>query len=488
MKNKQRIHAPAAVALAAAALLSACAPIPKLPEAPPALTAAKLGLKNPASPSLAGQQAQPDLRADWWFVFRDRQLNVLMGQALRESPSLATARARIARANASAEAAGAASKPVVGAGMDLTYQRFTEHGLYPPPIAGDQRATIDLRAVNVTYEWDFFGRHQAELAAAIGQEKAALADAAAARLMLSTQLTRSYLALARVLDQRQLLGEQLAERERALALVRERVAAGLDNEQELRGAEQPVPELRRQRLVLDEQAALLRHQLAALSVQPLEAIERLRPRLPDPLTLQGEQDGPGLDLLGRRPDVVAARWRAEAATQQVSATRALFYPNISLNGFVGLSSIGLDNLGKGGSLVWGLGPSLRLPLFDTGRLSAQLHGSAAELNGAVASYNATLLDAVRDARDQLVGVQSAARQQQEQQALLSNARSSADLARQRFEAGLGSRLALLNAHYGLLVQQRQALDLRAQTLDSQVGLMRALGGGWSESLPPAAQE
>jgi len=462
-------HPLSVIALASA--VTACAPIPRQADPNQVLSPEQVGL----------QQARKTAELDnhWWTGFRDPQLDALMERALAQSPTLASARARIERAAAAAESAGASSKPIVGAGFDATYQRFTEHGLVPPPLAGSRRATFDLRA-SISYEWDFFGRHQAELAAAVGQRNAVQAEAAAARLMLSTQLARSYLALGRVLGQRGLVEEQMAEREQALALVRERVAAGLDNAQELRGAETPLPELRRQALVLDEQASLLRHQLAALSVQPPGALQALAPRLPEALALRADEAELGLDLLGRRPDVVAARWRAEAATQQVTATRALFYPNLNLNAFTGLSSIGLDNLGKGGSLVYGLGPSLRLPLFDTGRLSAQLHGSAAERDGAIASYNATLLDAVRDAADQLSSLNSVAQQQMQQQALLANARSSLTLAEARFDAGLGSRLAVLNARGTLLAQQRQALDLRGQTLDSQVGLMRALGGGWTE--------
>jgi NodT family efflux transporter outer membrane factor (OMF) lipoprotein len=294
-------------------------------------------------------------------------------------------------------------------------------------------------------------------------------------------VTRSYLALARVLSQRELLGRQLAEREESLGLVRQRVQAGLDSEQDRRGAETPLPELRRQGVALDEQAALLRHQLAALTVQPGDALDTLAPRLPAELALRPDAANVGLDLLGRRPDVVAARWRVEAATQHVSAARAQFYPNISLSAFAGFNALGVDNLLNAGARQIGFGPSLRLPIFDAGQLGANLRGSAADADAAVAAYNAALLDAVRDARDQLVSVSSLQRQQLEQQAALSNAQASLGLAESRFKAGLGSRLAVLNAQGNLLTQQRQDIELRGQTLDSQVNLMRSLGGGWNES-------
>lgn len=466
--NRSLLHV---TLIALAAVLAACAQIPTLPEAAKPLTAEQAGL---------AQAHAAELNARWWTEFKDPQLDGLIDRALAESPNLAAARARIARAVAGSEAAGANDKPVIGLGVDVTRQLYSANGLFPPPIAGSWRTNGTVQ-LGVSYDWDFFGRHKAELAAALGSQQAAQAEGAAARLMLSTQVTRAYVSLARVLGQRELLTQQLAEREQSLALVRQRVAAGLDTSQELRGAESPLPELKRQGLMLDEQAALLRNQLAALSAQPVSALSGLAPTLPTPLSLQAAHEKLGLDLLGRRPDVVAARWRVEAATQQVSVARAQFYPNVTLSAFAGFNSIGLDQLINAGSRQFGIGPSLRLPLFDTGRLRAQLHGSAAEADGAVAAYNAAVLEAVRDASDQLTSLNSLQSQQLEQQALLSNAQSSLNLAQQRFDAGLGSRLAVINARGNLIAQQRQALDLRGQTLDSQVGLMRSLGGGWNDS-------
>ncbi|MBC7729245.1 MAG: efflux transporter outer membrane subunit, partial [Microbacteriaceae bacterium] len=382
MKNIERYFYPLTLmaALAAAALLlGACAPIPVLPKPAMAVSAAEAGLQASRSQQLP---------ADWWSAFNDPQLDALVARALAESPSLAAARARIARAAAATDNAGAAEKPVIGAGFDATRQLFTERGLVPPPIAGSLRTTATLQ-LGISYDLDFFGRHQAELAAALGAQQAAEAEGAAARLMLSSSVARSYLSLARVLGQADLVRQQLAAREQAYALVSQRVAAGLDSGLDQRAAETPLPDLRRQRLVLDEQASLLRHQLAALSAQPAAALASLAPALPTELAMQSDTRL-GLDLLGRRPDVVAARWRVEAATQQVSAARAQFYPNVSLSAFAGFSAIGLDQLLKSGSQQYGFGPSLRLPLFDTGRLRAQLKGSAAEADAAVASYNAAV--------------------------------------------------------------------------------------------------
>ena len=466
----KRLHSLTVVA--AAALLSACAMIPKLPDAAKPISPEQVGLQSSAKSA--------ELNARWWTEFHDPQLDALIERALAESPNLAAARARIAKANAAAEAAGAKDKPAFEAAYDQQRVRYSATGLYPPPYGGTWLTMANLQ-VGATYEWDFFGHNKAELAAAVGQGQAAEAEAAAARLMLSSQVARSYLSLARVLAQKEILAQQLASREQALALTHERVVAGLDNRQDLRGAEQPVPELNRQAVVLDEQAALLRHQLAALSVQPAAALQDLTPRMPSALALQLDDNALGIDLLGRRPDVVAARWRVEAATQKVKAARAEFYPNISLSAFAGFNSIGLDNLLKAESRQFGIGPSLRLPLFDQGALDAQLKGAAADTDSAVAAYNNALLEAVRDASDQLATLKSLQGQLHQQQISLGNAESLLNLAETRFNAGLSTRLPVLTAQANVLTQQRQALELRAQALDSQVNLMRALGGGWTDT-------
>lgn len=465
---KFSLHKPAM--LAAAAFLSACAQQPILPAAEPLLSAAAVGLQ---ASSAAAWPADDDAR--WWSAYQDPQLDALIARALADSPSLAAARARIDRAGAGAAAAEAGRYPNASLGFDMARQRYTEHGLYPEPLAGSVRNSGTLEA-SLGYEWDLFGRHEAEIAAAVGKAKMAQAQGEQAKLLLAAQVARAYLALARVLAQADLLNQQIALRDSARALVQERQAAGLDNNQDVRAAESPLPELRRQALLLDELAAGLRHQLTALTAQAAGALAQLKPGLPQALAT--DDKNLSLDLLGRRPDVVAARWRVEASAQDVAAARALFYPDISLNAFAGFNSIGVERILTSGSQFYGFGPSLRLPLFDAGRLSANLRGSAADARLAVAAYNETLLDAVRDASDQLTTLASLQRQRTEQAAQSANAKAQLSLALQRFDAGLGNRLALLNSRQAVLAQERQALDLRGQTLEAQVALMRSLGGGW----------
>ncbi|WP_431257492.1 efflux transporter outer membrane subunit [Roseateles chitinivorans] len=458
-------------------VLTACAPIPKLDESSRPIDsaeAARLGLDDSQSPSID---------AAWWKTFRDPQLDALVDQAIVNSPNLALARARIARAAAMTENAEAAKRPAAELEADATRQRITEHGIYPPPLAGSVQTLANIQA-GLSYEFDFFGKHDAALQAALGQRRAAEADAAAARLSVSNAVAKAYVALARSQAQARLLEQQKSLRDQSFDLVRQRSAAGLDNGQDLRVAEAPLPDIQRQQVVLREQQALLRHQLAALTGQGPKATESLDAALPVALDwLQA----PHLDLLGRRPDLAAARARVEATAQDIRVARAQFYPSVSLTAFIGLNSIGLDELFKSGSRQYGAGPALHLPLFDSGRLRANLRGSAAEQDAAIASYNVAVLDAVRDASDQFTTLESLRQQRTQQGALVANAEGQATLADQRHRAGLTGRIAVLSAQQNQLLQQRGQIDLQALTVDAQINLMRALGGGYAEPAREAAQ-
>ena len=460
----------AALATASAALLLVGCASPGAQQPPLAGTL-------PEAAGFAADTATPAVDAQWWRAFGDPKLDALVERALAEQPSLQAAAARVAHASALADGRAAADAPQIGLKFDATRQRFSEHGLLPPPYAGSLYNTTSLQASG-SWELDFFGRNRAALDAAIGSQRAAQAELEAARTLLAANVARGYVALARVLAQREVAERALAQRSETLALTRQRVQAGLDTQVELRQAEGALPDTRQQIEALDEQAQLLRHQLAALSAQPPEALSGLGPQL---LPMRAAPLPPqlGIDLLGRRADVVAARWRVEASTQDVAAARAEFYPNISLVGFGGLSSVGLDNLLKDGSRVYGIGPALSLPLFDGGRLRANLRGRAAELDAAIASYNGTLFDAAREVADAGISLRSLQRQMNEQRAAQAAAESAYDFALQRYRAGLTPYLVVLTAENSVLAQRRLNADLKARLLETQVALSHALGGGYA---------
>ncbi|MEG0202151.1 MAG: TolC family protein, partial [Comamonas sp.] len=214
--------------------------------------------------------------------------------------------------------------------------------------------------------------------------------------------------------------------------------------------------------------------------QAPDAQAALSPRL-SALKLQTVPQVLGADLLGRRPDVVAARWRVEAAGSSIDAAKADFYPDVNLTAFVGLNALGFDNLFQAGSRQMGVTPALRLPIFDGKRLRAQLRGKQADLDTAIAQYNGVVLDAVKQAGDAIASVQSLQRQQVLQTESLAKAEQAYDFAVQRYQAGLGTQITVLNTETQLINQRRLAVDLLSRQLDTRVALMAALGGGWQDS-------
>lgn len=454
-------------------LLAACAS-PGLQPAPRAVAA-------PAAAGLAEDAATPFPDAAWWRAFGDPALDALVERALAQQPGLQVAAARLARAAAVLAQTEAVQGPQVGGAFDATRQRYTAHGLVPRPIAGATWTSASLQA-NASLELDFFGRHEAALTAALGQQRAAAAELQAARVLLAANVARGYAALARLFQLRAVAQRTLDQRASLRELTRQRVDAGLDSLVELRLTEAAVPDARAQLQALDGQIALARHQLAVLSGQPPQALDGFTPGSGtlQPVALPARL---GADLLGRRADVVAARWRVEAALQDVALARTQFYPDVNLVAFAGLSSLGLDRLLELGSRNLGAGPALRLPLFDGGRLRANLRGRSADADAAVAAYDGAVLDAVREVADAGATLQALARQQAEVAQALAAAEAAHALARQRHAAGLANLLTVLSAETAVLAQRWNSVDLAARSLDAQVQLMRALGGGWRDEAP-----
>ena len=442
-----------------------------------------VGVAAPIAPASVGLDAggaaatAPAIAADWWQGFGDPALTGLVERALADNPGPKVAQARLARAEAAVSGAQAAAGPQVNGSLDVTYQRFSETSIYPPPLGGSVR-TLGAALVTGSWELDFFGRNHAAIEAAVGVQRAAQAEAQGARIVLASSVVKTYVQLGRLFELRDVAAGALQQREDTLALIRQRVQAGLDTNVELREGEGALPETRQQIEFLDEQIMLARHALAALTAQPMNALDGLEVKLrvvqvtPLPAAIPA-------DLLGRRADITAARWRIEAAGSDVQNAKAQFYPNVNLVAFAGVASIGLNRLIQGGSQEVGIGPAIRLPIFDSGRLRANLSVKTADLDAAIESYNGAVLDALRETADPIGSLRSIPRQQAEQARAQAAAESAFDLAMQRYKAGLGTYLTVLNAQTTVLNRRAQAVELKSRGLDAQVALIRALGGGYA---------
>ncbi len=462
-----------AAAVSAAALLAGCASTHGIAPTAQAVQPQQLGLQPAAAAFPASQ---------WWTAFGDPELDRLVQQALADNPNLAVARARLAQAQAATQGARAALLPHVDGGVSSTREQFSQNYIYPPPFGGSWWTDNEAR-LQANWELDFFGKHRQALDAAIGTAHAAAAQEQAARVLLAANVVAAYVDLARLLALQQVLDETLQQREHIVRLVEDRVKAGLDTTAQQRQAQAEVPQIRLQREQLAVQITQARNRLAALIGAGPQATAQLSPRL-DALKGIALPAVIPAELIGRRADVVAARWQAEAALHGVQAAKAAFYPNINLTAFVGLQALGFSHFLSTGSQTLGVGPALTLPIFEGGALRAQLRGKAAEADAAIATYNASVVDAVREAADAIAARQAIGQQIAQQQDALRNASEAQRLVDDRYKAGLTNYLAVLTVQGQVLQLQQAGVNLRAQALVDDVALARALGGGYAgENLP-----
>jgi NodT family efflux transporter outer membrane factor (OMF) lipoprotein len=416
--------------------------------------------------------------AAWWRSYGDPQLDELVDQAVAGSPTLETAQARLRAAQAQVVAAGGARFPQGALDAEATRQRYPQHYLFPPPFAGsyitDARAALDLR-----YELDFWGHNRALQSAARSGEQAALAGQAAARLALAVAVVRAYIQLDLQYALLDVTNDNLQQQTMILELTQQRVSAGLENTARVKQSEGQRALTRAAVVAVQANIDLARNQLADLvGAGPDRGQQLKRPRLAAPANMALPAVLPA-DLLGRRPDVAAARAQVEAASQGVRAAEADFYPNVNLTAFAGFQSLGLSQLFDTSDRVVGGGAALSLPVFNRGALRGALYARQAQVDESVAQYNQTLLDAVREVADVVANWRALERESSEQQIALDAAQRAYDLTTERYRAGLDNYLSVLSSQNQVLQAQGLRAQLQGRRLSFSVDLVRALGGGYS---------
>jgi NodT family efflux transporter outer membrane factor (OMF) lipoprotein len=418
----------------------------------------------------------------WWDAYGDPQLSGLIDEAVKGSPTLAQAEARLLSASAATQQTRAATLPAISADaeVDATEQSRVEgfppfiQELLPKGYLGTGHLALDA-----SYDLDLFGKNRAALAAAVSEEAATRADLAEARLTLSTAVAGAYADLARLGAERNAAAEALRNRQETSRLTSERVANGLDTRAELKQAEAATPASEADVEALDEQIVLTRHRIAALlgegpdrglsiAVPQAAAVKALG--LPADLRLH---------LVAHRPDIVAARLRTEAAAKRIDVARAQFFPDVSLTGYIGQQSLGLGQLLNPAAAIGQIGPAITLPIFQGGRLRGQYRGARADYAAAVDAYDATLSQALQDVADAAASVRSAERQLADRRAALTAGEQAYAVARERYQGGLSSYVAVLAAENALIDERRAFADAQTRAFSLDITLVRALGGGYA---------
>ncbi len=464
---------PMVLSLLAATALSACATLP-----PPAMVPlAKAPEAYATARTFTG--ATRDWPSDaWWVAYGDKQLDSLIQEALAGSPTLASAAARLHKAQSVTAQTHARELPQVNADASAEEMKQSYHLGIPAQFVPQGYNDYERVALDFSWELDFWGKNRAAVAAATSDARATDADAAEARLVLSTSIAAAYAELSRLFAERDVAERAVSLQSETSKLVRDRVVNGLDTLGEQRQAEANPLQARADLGAIDEQIALTRNRLAALAgAGPDRGLDIGRP---DPATLKplGVPAELAANLVGRRPDVVAARWRAEASTQRIHEARASFYPDVNLTGFIGFQSLLLRELTASGSGIGSVGPAISLPLFEGGRLKAGLRGAEADRDAAVASYDATVTEAFHQVADVLASSRALQAQLSDSRAALVASEDAYRIAKLRYQGGLSTYPAVLLAEQAVLQRRRTVTDLDARALTLDVQLVRALGGGY----------
>ena len=432
-----------------------------------------------SSQTLAATAVQTAWPSDqWWTVYGDTQLNGLIAEALQSAPSMAVAKARLMKAEGTAQQQGAALYPQVSGNASLDRMKQSYNNGVPPDFVpkgynNETRATLDF-----SYEIDFWGKNRAALAAATSELEASRADAAQARITLATSIASAYADLAQLYAQRDTNEAALKVREETLDLFNQRFTNGLETRGSVKQMEARRAIAQADLKATDESIALQRNKLAALAgAGPDRGLQLARPQidLSKPFGLPAQLP---VELLGRRPDIVAARLRAEAAGKQIKVARAAFYPNVNLSAYFGFQSLGIDMLTRSGSDIGSFGPAISLPIFNGGRLRGQFRSASASYDEAVANYDQAVTQALQDVADVGVSEKALAGRLQDVQAAADAAEEAYRIVSNRYNGGLNTYLDVLNAQDTLISNLRQLSDLRSRLFTLDVALVRALGGGY----------
>lgn len=460
-----------AITAAACAVLAGCAGIPQKPQAVPLPTRAPLS-------DLAGHGGWP--AAQWWKKYDDATLDQLIDMALESSPALGTARARFDSARQSVRIAGSASGAKVDAVADANRDRFSENGVFSPRLLGFAAYDLYDLGLQASYTFDWWDKQKDTVEAAVDEAHASQAERTAATLVLASSIADTYFGWqadqSRLALARQRESTVMSEN----AVVAARIRAELEPADEMQRADSALAAVREAMASLEGSAEQRVVALAALVGRPSTALPPLVAK-PLPALGGGLPDAVGIDLIARRADITASRWRVEAAQRSRDSARAEFFPDVSINALIGVQSININDLLTYGSRVPQVAAAVHLPIFDSGRLKARYGAAQSAIDEAVAAYQETLVSAARDVATQAATRAQLAAQRSQRSIEVAAMSRLEESAAARVRQGVTDPRTELQAAESLIEQRDALAQLDAAALSADIGLQRALGGGYEST-------
>ncbi len=475
-RGKEQLLMRKSLAIAGCMLLAGCNLAPK--HVTPALSTPT---EYPPEVSPAG--SVPTAELAWQDFFLDERLRALIAQALENNRDLRIAVARIEEARGLYRIQRAEQLPQLGGSAGVIRSRIGANSLgtqggVPVASGGIALTNYDIGVAVTSFELDFWGRVRNLSAAARAQYLASVAGERAFRIVLIRDLASAYITSRSLAEQAEQADAAVESRERGLRIAKLRLDAGVTSALDYRQAEALLTQAQTEAASLRNQRAKQRNIVRLLAGSPIEE-EALAParRLGDQGIIRDIDAGLPSALLANRPDIIQAEEALRAARANVGAARAAFFPSISLTGNAGFASTGLDDLFTDGGLNWSFGPSISLPIFDSGARKGNLTVARARETIEVATYDRTVQNAFREVSDALADRKFLAEQLEAQQRAVDAQMALTRLARLRYENGVAQFLEVLDAERNLFSAQQTLIQLRGAQLSSLVTLYAALGGG-----------
>jgi len=474
----------------ALALLAGCAVGPdyKRPQAttiPTAYTGATNVVATDSGATNGWKVAQPQAqipKGDWWEIFGDSELNDLESQASAANQQLKAAVARLAEARAQMDVTRAGLFPNVSLSGSYTRQRTSANTPSTTTGAAIGGATFNDFSVPLSlgYEVDLWGRVRRSVESSRAQAQASADDLETIKLMIQAEVAVDYFTLRALDAQRAVLNSSIQVFTKSLQLTLNLRAGGAVSDLDVAQAQTVLKTTQAQLPAVTLQRAQFEHALALLAGQPASTF-RVSER---PLSTAPPLIPPGLPsaLLERRPDISAAERRMASANAGIGVAKAAFFPTIQLNGLAGLESLDAGTLFNASSRLWAVGPSITLPVFEGGRLRANLRFAKAAYEEMIATYRQSVLTAISEVEDNLAAQTLLANQYAAESDALVAARKQLEIVNNQYRDGLITYLEVATAESTALNVEFTATQLRGQQLVATVTLVKALGGGWQETM------
>jgi NodT family efflux transporter outer membrane factor (OMF) lipoprotein len=475
----KRISRQCAALLMAGSLLGGCSPIPQreLPVVPQAAS-----YKEAQGHWLKVDPAYPGIQPDWWKVFKIPELNALEVQAAANNQDVAQAFARLQQARATAHIDASHLFPQVN--MEIGPNRY-ETSQTAAGFAPHFYNNIVAQG-EATYETDLWGRVRAQVVADKKNAEASADDVAAARLTIEAELARDYFTLRGFDELGRLLAQTVANYQKAYDVNKEGFKGGIATEADVTEAETQLYDAKTRAADNRLHREQTEHAIAVLIGESPSLFGLKQKKLPAFVPAPPNPGVPAM-LLVRRPDVAAAARQVEAANAEIGVARAAFFPDLTLNASAGYQSRALPLLVSAPSLIWTIGADLLTPIFEGGRLEAQVkqaHGKYAET---AARYRGTVLAAVQSAEDALTATKELEIEGRTQATATAAAEKTLELITDRYKGGESTYLDVVVAQNTALQAEIGSINVHTQRLLTDTDLIRALGGGWTGQQTPVAK-